>query len=203
VPLTGGSTTIGFQWRSTDVTCAGGVPRMFIQGGTYNTFDVDPAGPIACGGAPDADGWRTVSQTLPAGINGEAGDVGIVNDATASDPGTIQVRNVVIGAANLTSPVTQSFCSVPNADKFLVRVNSTTHDTGFNQLCNLPTGSAPILFATNVPVGQARNVDVTLLLDGSAQNDLANKFGTSDLVVIATQAGQAPTAQADQVGNDT
>jgi hypothetical protein len=203
VPLTGGVTTIGFQWQSADVTCAGGVPRLFVQGGAYNTFDIDPAGPLACGSTPDANGWRTVSQTVPANINGEAGYVGIVNDATASDPGTILVRNVVIGAANLSSPATQNFCSVPNSNLFQVRVNSETHDTGFNELCNLPTGSAPILFATNVQVGQTRNVDVTLLLGAAAGNDLANKFGTSDLVVIATQAGQAPTAQADQVGNDS
>jgi hypothetical protein len=199
--LTDGSTSVGFQWRSTDVSCGGGVPRMFVQGGAYNTHDVDPAGPLACGSAPDGDGWRTVSQTLPANVNGEAGHVGIVND-NPSDLGTIQVRNVVIGGTNISSPATTNFCSVANSNLFRVRVNSTTHDSGTHPLCDLPTGDAPILFAEDVPVGQTRNVDVTLSLDGAAQNDLANKFGTSTLVVIATQANQAPTLQADQSGND-
>src|SRR4051812_38236806 len=31
VPVVNGD-TISFQWRSTDVACAGGVPRVFIQG---------------------------------------------------------------------------------------------------------------------------------------------------------------------------
>ena len=50
VPVANGD-TISFEWRSSDVACAGGVPRVFIQGGAYNTFDQDPAGPGACGTA--------------------------------------------------------------------------------------------------------------------------------------------------------
>ena len=38
VPVANGD-TISFEWRSDDVACAGGVPRVFIQGGAYNTFD--------------------------------------------------------------------------------------------------------------------------------------------------------------------
>ena len=94
VPVSNGD-TISFEWRSDDVACAGGVPRVFIQGGAYNTFDADPAGPGACGAAPDGDGWRTVTGTVSGITNGDADYTGIVND-NPSDPGTIQVRNLLI-----------------------------------------------------------------------------------------------------------
>ena len=87
--------TISFEYRTTDVTCAGGTPRVFIQGGDYNTFDQDPAGPGACGTDSDGDGWYTVTGTISGIEDGEAGYTGIVND-NPSDQGTIQVRNLVI-----------------------------------------------------------------------------------------------------------
>ncbi len=111
VPVANGG-TISFQWRSDDVTCAGGVPRVFIQGGAYNTFDADPAGPGACGTAPDADGWRTVTGTVSGITNGTAGHTGIVNDNPA-DPGTIQVRNLIIAG----TPVPLGVDSPTSADQ--------------------------------------------------------------------------------------
>ena len=101
--------TITFQWRSSDVACAGGVPRVFIQGGAYNTFDQDPAGPGACGTAPDGDGWRTVTGTISGITNGIAGHTGIVND-NPSDPGTIQVRNLVIAGVSVLPPGSKQGC---------------------------------------------------------------------------------------------
>ena len=95
VPVQNGD-TISFEWRSEDVACAGGVPRVFIQGGAYNTFDQDPAGPGACGTDANNDGWFTVTGTISGATTGPAGYTGIVNDNTLADPGTIQVRNLVI-----------------------------------------------------------------------------------------------------------
>jgi hypothetical protein len=94
VPVEDGD-TISFEWRSDDVACAGGVPRVFIQGGAYNTFDADPAGPGACGTDADNDGWFTVTGTISGVTAGPAGYTGIVNDNPA-DEGTIQVRNLII-----------------------------------------------------------------------------------------------------------
>ena len=79
VPVENGD-TISFEYARTDVTCAGGVPRVFIQGGAYNTFDADPAGPGACGTDADNDGWFTVTGTVAGITDGFAGYTGIVND---------------------------------------------------------------------------------------------------------------------------
>jgi hypothetical protein len=98
VPVKNGD-TITFEWRSDDVACAGGVPRVFIQGGAYNTFDADPAGPGACG-TPLGDGWFKVTGTISGAATGPAGYTGIVNDNPA-DPGTIQVRNLVIAGVSV------------------------------------------------------------------------------------------------------
>jgi len=87
--------TISFEYRSADVACAGGVPRVFIQGGAFNTFDNDPAGEEACGTDADNDGWFTVTQEITGIVDGTAGHTGIVNDNPA-DPGTIEVRNLII-----------------------------------------------------------------------------------------------------------
>jgi hypothetical protein len=103
VPVKNGD-TISFEYRTDDVACAGGTPRVFIQGGAYNTFDQDPAGPGACGTDADNDGWYTVTGTISGITNGTAGYTGIVND-NPSDPGTIQVRNLTInGQAVLLAP---------------------------------------------------------------------------------------------------
>jgi hypothetical protein len=87
--------TISFEYRSADVACAGGVPRVFIQAGAFNTFDGDPAGEEACGTDGDGDGWFLVSQEISGIVAGPAGQTGIVNDNPA-DPGTIEVRNLII-----------------------------------------------------------------------------------------------------------
>jgi hypothetical protein len=192
VPVANGD-TISFQYKMDDVGCGGGVPRVFIQGGAYNTWDDS----LDCGSAPDADGWRTISQPINGIVDGTAGHTGIVNDNT-SDPGTMLVRNVTISGASVTgSPF--NMCD-PAHDYIEVRVNSSTHDTGFKNLCLLP--ASPILVAEDVQPQTSRSVDVTLRLNGDAQNNWANKVGTADLIVIATQANQAPTGQADQATND-
>ena len=92
--------TISFQYMG---PCGGGAPRVFIQGGAYNTFDQDPNG-SACGTDTDGDGWFTVTQTVSGITNGTAGHTGIVND-NISNPSVIQVRNLVIGgvAVNLSN----------------------------------------------------------------------------------------------------
>ena len=108
VPVENGD-TISFEWRSSDVACAGGVPRVFIDGGSYNTYDQDPAGPGACGTDSDGDGWNEVSGTI-SGISGDtAGYTGIVNDNPA-DPGVVQVRNVVIAGVAVLPPSNKSEC---------------------------------------------------------------------------------------------
>lgn len=83
--------------------CGGGAPRVFIQGGAYNTFDQDPNG-TACGTDADGDGWFTVTQTITGITAGTAGQVGIVNDQIAN-PSVIQVRNLTIDGQriNLTT----------------------------------------------------------------------------------------------------
>lgn len=83
--------TISFEYMG---ACGGGVPRVFIQGGAYNTFDQDPNG-TACGTDSDGDGWFTVTQTVSGITNGTAGHTGIVNDQIAN-PGVVQVRRLVI-----------------------------------------------------------------------------------------------------------
>lgn len=83
--------TISFEYMG---PCGGGAPRVFIQGGAYNTFDQDPNG-SACGTDADGDGWFTVTQTISGITNGTAGHTGIVNDQIAN-PSVIQVRRLVI-----------------------------------------------------------------------------------------------------------
>lgn len=99
VPVENGD-TISFEYRTDDVTCAGGVPRVFIQGGAFNTFDGDPAGEEACGTDADNDGWFKVSQQISGITDGTAGYTGIVNDNPA-DPGTILVRNLIINGVSV------------------------------------------------------------------------------------------------------
>jgi hypothetical protein len=99
VPAANGD-TLSFEYRTTDVTCAGGTPRVFIQAGEYNTFDADPAGPGACGTDADGDGWFTVTGTISGITDGVAGHIGLVNDNPA-DPGTIEFRNVTIDGVSL------------------------------------------------------------------------------------------------------
>ena len=83
--------TISFEYMG---PCGGGAPRVFIQGGAYNTFDQDPNG-SACGTDTDGDGWFTVTQTVGGITNGTAGHTGIVNDQIAS-PSVIRVRRLII-----------------------------------------------------------------------------------------------------------
>lgn len=103
VPAANGD-VLSFEYRSSDVTCAGGVPRVFIQGGAYNSFDQDPAGPGACGSDTDGDGWFTVTGTIAGIVDGTAGHVGLVNDNPA-DPGTIEFRNVAVGGISVLPPM--------------------------------------------------------------------------------------------------
>lgn len=99
---------ITFEYRG---PCGGGAPRVFIQGGAYNTFDQDPNGTTgepACGTDADGDGWFLVSTTIEGIENGTAGHTGIVNDNIA-DPSVIEVRNLTIGGvAVLLAPAPTS-----------------------------------------------------------------------------------------------
>lgn len=100
--------TISFEYMG---PCGGGAPRVFIQGGAFNTFDPDPNG-TACGTDADGDGWFTVSQTISGITAGTAGHTGIVNDQIAS-PSVIQVRNLVIDGVSVdlsAAPTTAEQC---------------------------------------------------------------------------------------------
>lgn len=98
VPVEDG-TVVSFQWKSDDVSCGGGVPRLFIQGGAYNTFDGNPD---ACG-TDAGDGWSTVTETL-SGFSGTVGHFGLVND-NPSNKGTVQFRNVTVDGVSLLPPL--------------------------------------------------------------------------------------------------
>lgn len=105
VPVANGD-LISFEYSSQDVVCGGGAPRVFIQGGAYNTFDQDPGNVTsqpACGTAIGG-GWNRVTTTIAGITDGTAGHTGIVNDNTA-DLGTILVRNLTIDgqAVSLTN----------------------------------------------------------------------------------------------------
>ena len=105
VPVENGD-TISFEYRTSDVSCGGGVPRVFLQGGAYNTFDGNPD---QCGTDADGDGWSTVTGTVSGIADGTAGHTGIVND-NPSDTGTIQVRNLVIGGVAVLPPGNAGAC---------------------------------------------------------------------------------------------
>ena len=90
---------ITFEYKG---PCGGGAPRVFIQGGAYNTFDADPNGTTAepaCGTAI-GDGWFRVTTTISGITAGTAGHTGIVND-NVSSPSVIQVRNLTIGGTRI------------------------------------------------------------------------------------------------------
>ena len=101
---------ISFEYKG---PCGGGAPRVFIQGGAYNTFDQDPNG-SACGTDADGDGWFTVTQTITGITSGAAGQVGIVNDNTAN-PSVIQVRNLTIDGQRIN--LTTGQAGLANADQ--------------------------------------------------------------------------------------
>ena len=97
--------TISFDYSG---PCGGGAPRVFIQGGAYNTFDQDPNG-TACGSDPDSDGFSTVTQTISGITNGTAGHTGIVND-NISNPSVITVRNLRIAGQLVLPPANADEC---------------------------------------------------------------------------------------------
>jgi hypothetical protein len=110
IPVANGD-IISFEYMG---PCGGGAPRVFIQGGAYNTFDSDPNG-SACGTDADGDGWFTVTQTISGITAGPAGLVGIVNDQIAN-PSAVQVRNLVIDGTTVnlsngpTAPMNAEQC---------------------------------------------------------------------------------------------
>jgi hypothetical protein len=89
--------TITFEYQG---LCTAGAPRVFIQGGAYNTWDADPAGEGACGTDEDGDTWFTVTGTVSAITDGTAGHTGIVNDNMNNDE-PIFVRNLAIGGEDV------------------------------------------------------------------------------------------------------
>ena len=83
--------------------CNGGSPRVYIQGGAYNTFDADPNNVTdepACGTDSDGDGWKLVSTTVAGITDGTAGATGIVNDNPANSS-VVQVRNLTIAGTTI------------------------------------------------------------------------------------------------------
>jgi hypothetical protein len=97
--------TISFEYKG---PCGGGAPRIFIQGGAFNTFDQDPNG-SACGTDTDGDGFFTVTQTISGITAGTAGYVGIVNDNIAN-PSVVMIRNVTIAGVSIFAPATADQC---------------------------------------------------------------------------------------------
>jgi hypothetical protein len=85
---------IAFEYKG---ACGGGAPRVFIQGGVYNTWDPNPA---QCPGTAVGDDWYLLVGTVSGIVNGTAGHTGIVNDNT-SNPGVVLVRNVTIGGVSI------------------------------------------------------------------------------------------------------
>lgn len=100
--------TIAFEYQG---TCAAGAPRLFIQGGAFNTWDQDPNGVTsepACGDDTDGDGWIEVVATIENltaedadgnEIPEAAGYTGLVNDG--GDPRVIDVRNIIIAGEQI------------------------------------------------------------------------------------------------------
>jgi len=111
VPVANGD-KITFEYRG---PCGGGAPRVFIQGGSYNTFDQDPNGTTgepACGTDPDGDGWFLVSTTVRGIQAGVAGYTGIVSD-NISNPSVIEVRSLTIGGTAVSlapAPTSKEQC---------------------------------------------------------------------------------------------
>ena len=87
--------TISFEYSG---PCGGGAPRVFVQGGAYNTFDEDP-NDDACGDATGDGDWWLVTTTIDGVTAGEAGHVGIVVDSL--DGRTVMVRNLVIAGEEI------------------------------------------------------------------------------------------------------
>jgi hypothetical protein len=88
--------TITFDYKG---LCTAGAPRVFIQGGAYNTWDADPA-VGSCGTDADGDGWFTVTGSVTGIVDGTAGHTGIVND-NVNNPDPISVRNLVIAGTTV------------------------------------------------------------------------------------------------------
>lgn len=98
---------ISFEYRVTagaSTLCAGGTPRVFVQGGAYNTHD-GQGGEGTCASRTVAlgDGWYRVTGTLSGVAPGVAGHVGLVND-NASNVRTIEIRNLTIAGVTVFVP---------------------------------------------------------------------------------------------------
>ena len=111
--------TISFDYQG---LCTAGAPRVFIQGGAYNTWDADPMG-ASCGTDADGDGWFTVTGTVTGIVDGTAGATGIVNDNIAN-PDSITVRSLTIAgtavelvADETTEPVARNHGKCVSAAK--------------------------------------------------------------------------------------
>jgi hypothetical protein len=89
--------TISFEYNVLDgpAACTGdGAPRVFVQGGIYNTHDASMNNGAVCGGhTGDAGVWVTVTTVITGVTDGPAGATGIVNDGASR---VIAVRNLVI-----------------------------------------------------------------------------------------------------------
>lgn len=105
---------ITFEYRvdGGDDLCVGGTPRVFIQGGAYNTHDETHNDGFPCElrtSGPDDDGWRTVTGTVAGVSTGTAGYTGIVNDNQAHVR-VIEVRNLTIGGVSVLAPLSTEDC---------------------------------------------------------------------------------------------
>lgn len=98
--------TISFEYRVTtagaSTLCAGGTPRVFVQGGVYNTHDgLGGEGTCASRTVDLGDGWHRVTGTISGvGLGSTAGHVGLVNDNTSA-PRTIEIRNLTIAGVTV------------------------------------------------------------------------------------------------------
>lgn len=100
VPVANGD-IVSFQYQlSPGATCGGGAPRVFVQGGAYNTFDLNPN---QCG-TLGPDGWYTVTGTVSGVTNGTVGQFGLVYDFGLADS-VASFRNVTVNGVSLLPPL--------------------------------------------------------------------------------------------------
>lgn len=91
IAVTGGSSTITFDYAITGDPCGGGVPRIFVvvDGAYYNTIDGDPVCSQQQG--------STITYTIP--VSGTVTTVGLVYDR--GDTGSVTYSNAAVGGVVL------------------------------------------------------------------------------------------------------
>ena len=92
IAVTGGTSTVSFDYALTGGTCGGGVPRLFVQIGSdhFNTFDSNTT-------CSDQGSTGTISYVIP--VSGTVTTVGFVYDR--DDNGSVVYSNATVGGVVL------------------------------------------------------------------------------------------------------